>query len=479
MRKVLLATIVLVLGLKAYSVLGFTPEEVTVGIDANTALSNLANVAVNTSLLPGTANSIDFGSYTFPWKDIYASGTIYGGTVTFSGSGTTTFSGGVQATLLNITSSTATSTFANGIQLSGGCFRLADGTCAGAGGANTALSNLASVAINTSLLSDANNTDDLGAYGFAWRDIYASGTLRVGNTGSLATSTFADALSVGTTTFNVIPGIGRVGIGTAKPGSPLQIGDGSDVSSGGDPSHQLYINYDGNAFLTTRNSTDNVELTVGIRAGVATVGTLTNNNLSFPINGSEALALSATALIPGVTNTLDLGAFTRAYKSIYASGTLRVGNTILSGDTLQFSTGTIAFGATSTITASPTLDVAANSAFNFGLTGPLDDESAVSLTLLRLYNGPVGSITGERFSVDANGNTAASGSLYIASGAVGTVRSRMRGGLSIGTNGMTLPAMLTVGAGSDNLTAANPNGSIAVNINGTADFVARDSTDNT
>jgi len=39
-------------------------------------------------------------------------------------------------------------------------------------GANTALSNLSSVAINTSLISDANNTDDLGSTGTRWRSGY-------------------------------------------------------------------------------------------------------------------------------------------------------------------------------------------------------------------------------------------------------------------------------------------------------------------
>lgn len=39
--------------------------------------------------------------------------------------------------------------------------------------AGTALSNLASVAINTSLISDTNNTDDLGSAGVNWKDVHA------------------------------------------------------------------------------------------------------------------------------------------------------------------------------------------------------------------------------------------------------------------------------------------------------------------
>lgn len=45
------------------------------------------------------------------------------------------------------------------------------------GKASTALSNLASVAINTSLISDTNATDDLGSLAISWRDAYLSRAL--------------------------------------------------------------------------------------------------------------------------------------------------------------------------------------------------------------------------------------------------------------------------------------------------------------
>lgn len=47
----------------------------------------------------------------------------------------------------------------------------------GGSGANTALSNLASVAINTSLISDADNTDDLGSTSVSWRTGYFGTTI--------------------------------------------------------------------------------------------------------------------------------------------------------------------------------------------------------------------------------------------------------------------------------------------------------------
>lgn len=49
--------------------------------------------------------------------------------VSTSTSATSTFAFGLQATKLNITDTTASSTFANGIQLSSGCFQLPSGTC--------------------------------------------------------------------------------------------------------------------------------------------------------------------------------------------------------------------------------------------------------------------------------------------------------------------------------------------------------------
>lgn len=52
---------------------------------------------------------------------------------------------------------------------------------ASASGANTALSNLASVAINTTLVSDTDLTDDLGTSSINWRRLYVQNIYRPGN----------------------------------------------------------------------------------------------------------------------------------------------------------------------------------------------------------------------------------------------------------------------------------------------------------
>lgn len=56
----------------------------------------------------------------------------------------------------------------------------ADGSAiSGTAGAATSLNNLASVAINTSLISDTDNIDDLGSNSKEWKDLYLDGVAYV------------------------------------------------------------------------------------------------------------------------------------------------------------------------------------------------------------------------------------------------------------------------------------------------------------
>jgi len=48
------------------------------GYLANRALSNLSSTAVNTHLSPGTNDTLNLGSLSYGWKDIFAKGTVYG-----------------------------------------------------------------------------------------------------------------------------------------------------------------------------------------------------------------------------------------------------------------------------------------------------------------------------------------------------------------------------------------------------------------
>lgn len=60
--------------------------DITVGTAANRALSNLASVAINTSLLPGVTNTIDLGSTARQWNDLFLGS---GGIINFNNGGTT------------------------------------------------------------------------------------------------------------------------------------------------------------------------------------------------------------------------------------------------------------------------------------------------------------------------------------------------------------------------------------------------------
>lgn len=61
------------------------------------------------------------------------------------------------------------------------------------GKASTALSNLASVAINTSLISDTNNTDDLGSAAIGWKDGFINRLLMDSNSQTTSLAGHASA----------------------------------------------------------------------------------------------------------------------------------------------------------------------------------------------------------------------------------------------------------------------------------------------
>lgn len=164
------------------------------GSGANTALSNLAAVAINTTLVSDTTNTDDLGSSSVRWKDLYLAGVLD--------------LGGTGAGYLEMAEGTAPSAVANrvtiaaptDVQAGGWVLSLPTGPgtdgyvlktngsgvtswVAQGSGASTALSNLAAVAINTTLISDTDVTDDLGSGTVRWRDIY-SATHRAGSSAS-------------------------------------------------------------------------------------------------------------------------------------------------------------------------------------------------------------------------------------------------------------------------------------------------------
>jgi hypothetical protein len=87
----------------------------------------------------------------------------------------------------------------------------------GGGGATTALDNLAAVAINTSLISDADVTDDLGSAEKQWHNLYVQHV----NLNATATLDGATAGKVNLTGNLSIPSPGTLGVGAAPMSTRL------------------------------------------------------------------------------------------------------------------------------------------------------------------------------------------------------------------------------------------------------------------
>ena len=130
----------------------------------------------------GQASTTQLSTYT----GLYVGATA---TTTIFGTATSTFGAGIAGTYLNLTGVSATSTFAQGVNLSGGCFAVS-GTCIGAGGSGT---------VTSVGLSDSNSTLTIGG-----TPITTSGTLTA--TLNLANSNIWSALQLssntGTTTYS-------------------------------------------------------------------------------------------------------------------------------------------------------------------------------------------------------------------------------------------------------------------------------------
>ncbi len=162
------------------------------------SVHNTSGTSTNTfAVASGTVTQLivdKFGNFgigtTSPFTKLSVEGSAYlngnltaSGTVAALGIGTSTFNG-LQASLLNISSTTASSTFANGINITGGCFAI-NNTCMTAGGGG-------------------------------------SGTVSAGTTGQFAyyaangnTLTATSSLSIGTN--------GNIGVGTSTPYAKLSV----------------------------------------------------------------------------------------------------------------------------------------------------------------------------------------------------------------------------------------------------------------
>lgn len=269
---------------------------------ANTSLNNLAAVAINTTLVSDTDITDDLGTQAVRWRNIYTSTVQTGDTATDTLKiGAWDVDGGALETFITLTANnTPTCVFASGVTGTtqaplDNSTKLAttayvDAATGGGSGANTALSNLAAVAINTTLVSDTDITDDLGTQVIRWRNIYTQ-TVQTGDTNG-DTLTFSGWNGASATPFITITA-------NASPTCVIASGVTGTTQAANDNSTKLA-------------TTAYADAAAGARANVAL------SNLS-------GVAINAS-LLPGTDNNISLGDATHRYTDMY-SLTARTGTT--------------------------------------------------------------------------------------------------------------------------------------------------------
>ena len=192
-----------------------------------------------------------------------------------------TIAHGLNVGAINQTGS-ATSTFANGIQLTGGCYLLADGTCAGSGGGTTIGSSVTSGTAGSVLFVDGSGNLGQDNSNFYWDD--TNNRLGIGTTTpwanlsiagtSLGTSplfTISTSTASATSTAFHITSQGYVGVGTTSPTNQLSI------------SELLYVGGTGTSTIE-----NNLQVNGNLQVGTGTL-TLTSAGLQ----SSSALKLTS------------------------------------------------------------------------------------------------------------------------------------------------------------------------------------------
>jgi hypothetical protein len=165
------------------------------GYQADASANNLSNAtaiganaivgASNSLVLGGTgANAVNVGIGTStPYAALSVVGQIVGAYYTGTTTATSTLAGGLQTNLLNVTSTTASSTFGNGINLTNGCFAIG-GTCLSSGSSGL-------TAIGPAGQTQTGPTITLATSSTAFNGLTASTTI----TATTNTITFANTLA--------------------------------------------------------------------------------------------------------------------------------------------------------------------------------------------------------------------------------------------------------------------------------------------
>jgi hypothetical protein len=325
-------------------------------LGANVALSNLSSVAINTALLPGADGTIDLGTGILRFRYLFGqairSGTVSGNTLVLQGYNNI---GSAYYTFATITSGptpamaldgTVTGVTQPALTSNTTLATTAYADSASSSGANKALSNLASTAVNVSVLPGVDNTINLGAGTFRWERAY-----------------IAD-ISAGTTAANTLTLSGyNTGATNYTPFFTITTGATSSAVIA--------------SAVTATTQTPATNNTTIATTAYSDAGTATRANLALSNLASVAIN---TSLLPASDATISLGSGTQRFLNGFIdniqTGTVAANTTLLQA----YNTNTAAYVTFATLTANNPPTMALASAVTAATQSALNNSTLLATT---------------------------------------------------------------------------------------------------
>lgn len=188
------------------------------------------------------------------------------------------------------------------------------------GRALVALSNLSGVAINTSLISDTNNTDDLGSSAIGWKDLYLTGSLKNGSAIGVSVDTTGRVSKPNQPSFNAYASATTSNVTGA--GSTVDVifdTENSDVGN----------NYDSSTGVFTAPITGKYIFTAGVNLLDIAAASATDIQINLVTTGqtySQKCSISATSTVhtAEITRIVSLTAGQTAKIQVSVSGSSAV-----------------------------------------------------------------------------------------------------------------------------------------------------------
>ncbi len=343
---------------------------------ANVNLTNLASTAVNVTVNPGVDDSIDLGAPLRRWQNIYGLNFPSGPTaadtlsidgyndvaITFTEFFLVTTGNPPTASLHSSVTATTQVPGTNTTQLATTAFVAALGALK----ANVELNNLTGVAINTSLISDTDVTDNLGSQAIRWNNVYTA-TLQTGDTAAdtliigawdvdgAATTPFITLTANNTPTCSfagTITGVTQAALNNSTLLATTAYVDNATGGGAGAPANATFITQVPNATLTNEQALS--LLTTGIMKSTTATGVV-----SIAAAGTDYVDPATTITVAGTANEITSSAgaqdlsTNRTWTLSLPAALTFTGKTVTGGalsgvsaTTFTFTTGTIGTAVT-------------------------------------------------------------------------------------------------------------------------------------